>query len=240
MRNWKDTRLLSLYALVGILTALFLGCATVPNDQRIDDIPMYGQPEIPRPEFAQKADEKFIKKAVRLFGSREEASDAWAEVAEDFFFKGNDHYAMRRNNQAWLLDPENYRPYWGFAQVMMVREKYDDAILYYEKAKELIDDEYQKPALLSDAGIAHSFKARSLVDNLEERTRYFDLATQHFQESANLDESYAIVWEAWANSLYHQEKYAEAWDKVKKARSAGRAVHPKFLERLGDKFPEPQ
>jgi hypothetical protein len=44
---------------------------------RIDNIPMYGQPEIPRPDFLKKADEDFIKQAVAGLGSREKASEAW-------------------------------------------------------------------------------------------------------------------------------------------------------------------
>ena len=31
--------------------------------------------------------------------------------------------AIMRFNQAWLLDPNNYAPYWGFANVIMDRDK---------------------------------------------------------------------------------------------------------------------
>src|SRR5215470_10767765 len=43
------------------------GCATIPDEQRIDNIPMYGQPAIPRPDFAKRADETFIKEAAAGF-----------------------------------------------------------------------------------------------------------------------------------------------------------------------------
>ncbi|MFZ5565146.1 MAG: tetratricopeptide repeat protein [Thermodesulfobacteriota bacterium] len=219
---------------------LFSSCATVPNDQRIDDIPMYGQPEMPRPEFLQKADEDLIKKAAKKFGSREAASDAWAKVADDYFQEGNYHYAMRRYNQAWLLDPQNYWPYWGFGQIMMVRKKYDKAIIYYEKAAALVDDEFQKPAVFNDAGLAYSWWARNQENGTAERDRCFKMANQFFQKSAELDDSYTLVWEAWARSLYEEGNYAEAWVKVDKARSAGRTVHPKLIERLSSKMPEPK
>lgn len=89
------------------------GCATGSSEQRIDNIAMYGQPEIARPDFLKKADEDFIKQATSGFGSREAASKAWFAEAEKFMSQRNLDFAMRRYNQSWLLNPNNYQPYWG-------------------------------------------------------------------------------------------------------------------------------
>src|SRR5437773_459917 len=130
-----------------------------PPEQRIDNIPMYGQPAIPRPELLKKADEDFIKNATAGSGSREAASKASFSEGEKFMNKGNLDYAMRRFNQSWLLNPNNYQPYWGFGRVMVAQGKFDEAIEYFEKAKQLIDDQYQKAGLLSDTAVAYSWKA---------------------------------------------------------------------------------
>lgn len=116
MNNYP--RLLWLLGCTGIVMSLIAvsGCATGPTEQRIDNIPMYGQPEIPRPDFLKKADEDFIKQATSAIGSREAASKAWYAEAERFMSQGNLDFAMRRYNQSWLLDPNNYQPYWGFAR----------------------------------------------------------------------------------------------------------------------------
>jgi hypothetical protein len=65
---------------------------------------MYGQPEIPRPDFLKKADEVFIKQAVAGLGSREKASEAWWLEGEKYMAQGNLDFAMRRYNQSWLLN----------------------------------------------------------------------------------------------------------------------------------------
>jgi len=114
------------------------GCATGPAEQRIDNIPMYGQPNIPRPDVLKKADEDFIKQASSSFGgNREAASKAWFVEADKFMSQGNLDYTMRRYNQSWLLNPNSYQPYWGFGRVMLERDKMDEAIGYLEKAIKL-------------------------------------------------------------------------------------------------------
>jgi Tfp pilus assembly protein PilF len=222
-------------------TLLLASCATTPSEPRVDNLPMYGQPTIPRPEALKKGDEEFIKQAAVSLGSREAASKAWNTQAEEFMSKGDLDYAMRRYNQSWLLNPDNYQPYWGFGRVLLERDKLDESILYFEKAKQLINDPYQKVALLSDAGIAYSFKANSFsADRADERARYFKLANQHFMESTRLDSKYTNAWERWANSLYREGKYAESWEKVKKARSLGAKVSSSFIKNLENKMSEPK
>jgi tetratricopeptide (TPR) repeat protein len=226
--------------ITGLLAIALSGCAT-SNGPRIDNIPMYGQPDIPRPDFMKRGDEAFIREAVKPFnGSRELGSKAWAKEADRFFRNADLDYAMRRHNQAWLLDDKNYLSYWGFGQVMMVREQYDDAIRFYEKAKSLIDDDYQKPALYTDLGLAYSHKARGVPSNEKTREQYFDLANGHFQRSSVFNRKYPTVWEAWANSLYHERKYPEACQKVKTAKEVGQVVQPRFLERLRSAMEEPE
>jgi len=153
---------------------LLAGCAT-PSGERIDNIPMYGQPEIPRSEVLKKADEDFINQAVAGLGSREVASRAWATEADKYMAEGNLDFAMRRYNQSWLLNPLNYQTYWGFGRVMLERGKVDEAIDHLEKAKQLSDDQYQKVALLADTATAYSVKAdRTPVEHSAERARYFE------------------------------------------------------------------
>jgi len=162
--------------IVCLYALLFLvGCASSGNS-RIDSIPMYGQPEIERPDFLQKADEDLIKKAVQGFGSREKASKAWYAQGDKFMREGNLDFAMRRYNQSWLLNPNNYQPYWGFARVLLEQDEVNDAIKHLEKAELLIDDLYQKVALLADMGSAYTYKGK-------ESPSYFSKANEKFSES---------------------------------------------------------
>lgn len=225
-------------------SALSISCyATAQTEQRIDNIPMYGQPRIPRPDYLRRADDDFIREASNGFGgNREAASKAWAAQAEALLSKGNIDFAMRRYNQAWLLHPDNYKVYWGFGRVMLERDKLDESIEHLEKAKQLVDDPYQKVALLSDAGSAYSYKADSFpLEQGQERARYFTLANQNFRESTTLDPTYPNSWRRWAMSLYLEGQYSEAWEKVIKAQSMNAPPFPHaFLRKLEQKMPKPE
>ncbi len=168
---------------VGIvmLGSLF-GCA-LADGVRIDSLPMYGQPEVERPDFLKKADEAFIEKATRGIGSREKASQAWFAEGNRLLREGHPDIAMHRYNQSWLLNPDNYQPYWGFARILLEQDRMDDAIRFFEKAETLIDDPYQKPALLSDMGSAYTYKGKHV-------RHYFSKANQKFSESTGLDPAY--------------------------------------------------
>lgn len=208
---------------------LTLGCVS-SGGTRIDNVPMYGQPEVTRPDSLKKADRDFINEASSGFGSREEASKAWWAQGEKFMQEGNLDYAMRRYNQSWLLNPRNYQPYWGFARVMLENRKVDEAIKYLEKAESLVDDPYQKVALLADIGSAYTIKGA-------ESPAYFEKANRKFTESTELDSSYSNSWRRWAFSLYEQAKYSEAMEKVKKAQSLkARPFPPSFISALESKL----
>lgn len=232
-----------IYALFFAIVSLLYGCATIPIEQRPDNKPMYGQPEIPRPEQMKKADEWFIKKASRAFGGdREKASIAWMMEGERFIQQRDFYNAMRRYNQAWLLNPDSYLPYWGFGRVLVQQREFDEAINYFEIAKQLIDDDFQRPALLSDTGAAYSFRAQNLPESTQDdRAKYFALANQHFDESTQSDSSYTEGWKRWAYSLYEEGKYLLAWEKVHKAKENDiTSVSSIFMNKLEQKIPEPK
>ncbi|HJV36629.1 hypothetical protein [Geomonas sp.] len=233
----------TIHGFAGFLICLMIfsaGCAKNPGT-RIDNIPMYGQPAVERPDFLKKADEEFIQQATSGFGSREAASKAWYTQAEKFMREGNLDYAMRRYNQSWLLNPNNYQPYWGFARIVAEQDKLDDAIGYLEKAKSLCDDSYQKVALLADVGTIYSYKGDSIPkDRRDERARFFAVADQNFLESTRLDPKYSDSWLRWSQSNFREGKYTEAWKKLEKARSLGAKESATYLKALEEKAAEPK
>ena len=218
------------YTVLLIVFSSVAGCGSTGGVNN-DTIPMYGQPEIDRPAFLKEADEKFIKTAVDDIGSRKKASKAWWLQGEKFFIQGKLDDAMQKYNQSWLLNPDNYQPYWGFARIMLQKNKIDEGIKYLEMAEQLIDDDYQKVALLTAMGTAYSYKGSQNPD-------YFSKANSKFSKSIKLDPSYPNSWGRWAYSLYKQGKYKEAWAKVKKAQSLNaRPFSPEFLSALKGKLP---
>jgi len=217
-----------------IFLSSLIGCVSnQARTPRIDNIPMYGQPEIVRPDFMEKGDNEFINKVANEFGDRKKASTLWWQQGDKFVNEGNLDYAMRRYNQSWLLNPENYQPYWGFGRVMLQQRKYNESIKNFEKAKSLIDDDYQKVALLSDFG---SVLSHAAVNSTEVNTKneLYRKAESNFLESTNLDQKYGKVWLQWAYSLYQQGNYNESKEKLSKAKSLGES-YPKLEELLKSK-----
>lgn len=224
-----------------LAAALLSGCA-LASGLRIDNIPMYGQPGIERPEALKRADEDFISQASAGFGSREKASIAWWLQAEKFMSQGNLDFAMRRYNQSWLLNPNSFRAYWGFGRVMLEKDQLDEALIHLDKACQLVDDEYQKVALLADTATAYSVKANlTSPDTPEARAGFFARANHYYEQSTAPDAAYPNSWRSWARSLYFEGRYAEAWEKVRKARALGAPPFPpQFIRALEEKMAEPQ
>lgn len=208
------------------LFALFAGCTTPPSGPRIDNIPMYGQPGISRPDFLKKADADFISKATSGFGGdRKVASRAWTEQAARFLAQGNLDYAMRRYNQAWLLDDANYEVYWGFGRVMVESDHFEDGVRFTKQAAGLCHDDAQLPAIYSDLGVAYSYFANAMPqDRSSERSEAFAAANAAFTKSVELDPKYGNAWRRWSICLAMEHKYSEAAEKAKRAKELG--AHP--------------
>ena len=217
--------------------ALLVGCTTPPSGPRIDNLPMYGQPGIPRPEFLKNADADFISKASSGFGGdRKVASRAWTEQAAHFLAQRNLDYSMRRYNQAWLLDDANYEVYWGFGRVMVESDHFEDGVRFTKQAIELCRDDVQLPAVYSDLGVAYSYFADSMPpERTSERSAAFAAANEAFVKSVDLDPKYGNAWRRWSISLTMERKYSEAAEKAKRAKELGAQPIPsRILKEIED------
>jgi tetratricopeptide (TPR) repeat protein len=225
-----------------ITVVLLAGCASPPMVNPHDELPMYGQPEIVRSDGERKGDDLFIGMAMAGFaGSRKAASIAWAKEAGKHLNGMDYDYAMRRYNEAWLLDPENYLAYWGFGRLALQANRFDLSVGFLEKALAMCADPIQRPAVLSDLGTAYSIRASEIpASTPEERRGDFALANRAFQESTTLNDHWGPIWTSWAKSLAREGKYADAWTKVRKARSLGAHMPETFLNDLRAKLAEPK
>jgi len=218
-----------------------ISVAAQTDKRRIDNFPMYGQPDIVRPEHLKILDEHFIATAVKTYGSRAKASQAWYEQGEEFLRQNNLDFAMRRYNQSWLLDPNNHQPYWGFGRVLLRRKECDSALQQFAKARELVNDKFQRVAVMSDSGVAYGFCATLIPhENPKERNKYFERANRQFAETTRLNPGYAVAWYRWAQVLLEQKQAKETWEKVRRAQSAGYTVPEDFLVRLRQLMPDPK
>jgi tetratricopeptide (TPR) repeat protein len=225
-----------------LLLLLLSGCMTVAEKEAIEALPMYGQPGLVRSDYLRREDVAFIRQiSYRYRGDLARASREWSRLAVDRLRLGDADAAMRQFNRAWLLDPDNYQVYWGFAQVLVVRGQLAEAAGYLDKALALIDDPDQKPALLTDSGTLYSLLGEQAGDaQAARRGALFAEANARFAEALALDDNFAPLWQYWARSLYREGAYADAWKTIRQARQRGVDRFSRdFIETLSARFPEP-
>ncbi len=220
---------------------LTLGAALATAQvQSGENLPMYGQPGIVRPDALKKADTAFARQATTQYGSPDAASRVWASQGWSSIRDGKPDLALEQFNRAWLLDLKNYQVFWGFGAVLSEQGKLEAAVEQLSVANQLIDEPAQKAALLSDLGSVYSELAAGLPQDKQlDRAQYFVRANQYFAESLDINPNYAPSWKEWAVSLYRQERFSEAWIKAKRAMELKAEPFPEgFLDDLRKKVPE--
>ena len=100
----------------------------------INDLPMYGEVEKCKEQL--EADANYLAEMDELFITREAAADDVIKQAWHHFYKDDLKTAMRRFNQAWLLDSTNYHIYWGFGNILGKSAKPQQAIKMFDLAKQ--------------------------------------------------------------------------------------------------------
>jgi Tfp pilus assembly protein PilF len=221
--------------LLALSLSLTIACPAAA--QPVDQLPMYGGLDRNSDPSLRAADEKLVADTIQHYGSREKASAAF--VGNGFAFYGRDDLAnaMRRFNQAWLLDPNNPEIYFGFAVVLHDKGKNCEAVTQFEKAASfgryvqgMAPDAARVIVLCAIADKALSEEARSAL---------FARSDALYAEALNSEPNKGYVHASMASALYWRGKYAEAWAAVKLARANGGRLPEQFLRLLQEKMPEP-
>lgn len=95
--------------------------AQTPAMLPANEIPMYGSVEKTRK--MKDSDAAFIASIETRGKSRQAVAKDVMRAGWGYFHKGNHAAAIKRFNQAWLLDPDNADAYHGFALISAVRDK---------------------------------------------------------------------------------------------------------------------
>lgn len=223
-------------AAIILLTTLLLACATNRNDiMPIDQLPMYGGMDRSAVPELKAADEWFIENVTKEFGPRDVTSRKWSGYAIRLLQEGDDVIAMKRCNQAWLLNPDNYEAYRCFGLIMLHRAVITASIEHLETAHKL---EPNNAELAVDLARAYSMFGASPNRSDEKRSEYFNKAHELFLKAREDDPRNPHIYEGWAYSLYWQEEYKEAWTMVNQALLLGGSVGKDFMRSLLQKMPD--
>lgn len=222
-----------------LLAAALAGCASTaaPPQSVYDELPMYGGQDRQSIPALKAADETLILDSMREYGSRDAASEQFAAQGFRFYREDDLPNAMRRFNQAWLLNPANARVYWGYASVLNDRNRYCPARAQIERALEL---GAASPHALADGGRLNTLCAtqeRGLPADMKKSylARAAGLYTRALRDAPHSD----YVYGSRATAAYWTGDYAAAWRDVKQQRALGGAPGTHFLELLRGKMAEP-
>ncbi|KAF1016362.1 MAG: hypothetical protein GAK31_01857 [Stenotrophomonas maltophilia] len=224
--------------LVGALA--LAGAAASAQDAvapRIDEVPMYGSIDRSSPEL-QAADRTLIKQASDHFGSRAAAAQAWVEQGYRFYQADQLGMAMRRFNQAWLLNPQGPEVYTGIAAVLHDQNRFCEAMAMMDKALALDPPTFQ--GIHSDAGrITARCAAQDTTLSPQARQALRERSDALYRKAEQVEPDKGYLYASWATARYWSGEYAQAWAMVHKARLAGARDNARFVELLRARLPEP-
>lgn len=224
---------MSIFRALLLAFVVSFGLALQPaSAQDINLQPKYGS--LPKNDAQKAADAKFVAsiddyyKGDRKKGAVDASSRGW-----QFLREGNRLDAMKRFNQAWLLDERNGYALWGMAAVQAGSGKIDESLKLFAEAEGFVGNDidfavdYAKA--LGTVG-AQTENETLLKDAFARFARLHEKAPQHTLNLQN-----------WAITLFYVGNYAEAWKTVKlpEATPHRAELDPRFLAALQSKMPRP-
>lgn len=180
------------------------------------EIPMYG--DASRATRLKDSDAAFIASIEKSGKTRQSVAREVLRAAWAHYQKAEYGPAMRRFNQAWLLDPENGDVFHGFAVVSLVRDK---ALIEAEK---FFRTALSKPGVNANAYVdfgRYLWMGERLDESLAQLQKALELSPKAHNARSNI----ALV-------HYKRKDYAKACEFARAAKLNGDDLQPGFLEEM--------
>lgn len=112
------------------------GCGQANCPKEINKLPQYGHAIKCKEQLGY--DQEFLQDCDKHFKHRQEAAKYYLDRGWGFFYENQFDTAVMRFNQAWLLDSLNADTYWGFGNILGLRDKkFKESLTYFEKSLKL-------------------------------------------------------------------------------------------------------
>jgi tetratricopeptide (TPR) repeat protein len=111
---------------------LLVGCSSNNCPKNINILPLYGR--VQKCQEQIEIDKQFVQECDILFDSRALAVEHHLNEAWGFYYSNEFDNAIKRFNQAWLLDSLNADTYWGFGNILGQRQEFEESANYLEKS----------------------------------------------------------------------------------------------------------
>ncbi|MES2829992.1 MAG: hypothetical protein V4687_17680 [Bacteroidota bacterium] len=122
--------------LIFLLSILIVGCSNAQDcPEGINLLPMYGNAKKCPAQI--QSDNDFIKNVLSQNSDRKDAAKQHVDKGWKYFYEKQPDVAMKRFNQAWLLDSLNADVYWGFANLVGMQGKYEESLKLFHRSLNL-------------------------------------------------------------------------------------------------------
>ncbi len=218
-----------------LITALLLATWSLCQlafAENISLLPKYGS--LPKNEAQKKADQQFLAEIDSQYsGDRKKAAADIASSGWQFLRQGNNSAAIKRFNQAWLLDSANGNALWGMAVVSSNTGNTMGALALFLEAQRSVggDIDFDADYARTVGIVGAERKDGTLIKNAFARfASVYERAPLHTLNLQN-----------WAITLFYIGDYAEAWKKIQLAEATPRRadLDPNFIAALQGKMPRP-
>jgi len=237
----EQSMMKKLIVLIGLCG--LLGCVSDPG-VRIDQVPMYGGIDRSADPRLAAGDRQFIDQVVSQYGDHRAASKAFVNQGFAYYYEENLDFAMRRFNQAWLLDDEYPEVYYGFGTVLYLTEGACPAMDMLRRADELPwpAQSINLSEFWADLGFVTAECLASDPPHSPDQDRgdLWRQVDQWFEQAKQADFSQIYVHQKWWQALYLRGQYAAAWAKIDELRALGGSPEPRPLNGLMRRMPQPE
>ena len=223
-------KLFKVFAVVVMLSAGMMGFLRAEN---INLQPKYGHTQ--KTDAQRAADRQFVESMDRAFnGDRKKAANAVAARGWQQLQAGRAAEALKRFNQAWMLDSRCGYALWGMGAVQVRAGKAAEGLRLLAEAEALLPDDIDLQAdyakALSEAGMA--LKDRQIAD----------AAFSRFAKVHRRNPNHTMNLQNWSIAHFMRGEYAKAWEKIKLAEATPRGgeVDKRYLGDLQQKMARPR
>jgi len=196
------------------------------KDRPIDELPMYGG------------------KQPLASGQNREASESAARLGWQLYYKGEMDPAMKRFNQAWMMDRDSVDALWGFGLIMGQRAAREnpehnlrESIRFLNMANEKAN---RNVRIMTDMAFVHTLLGRHLKTVGKPGSSDAFLSAEKILSTAlEIDGKYPLAHFTGSVLEFYKGNYPEAQKRLLAARTLGFKPDPAYVQELALKLKQP-
>lgn len=188
-------------------------------------VPMYGTKDygdyLAKQSKENLQNDNILIAQVTKEKTKEEASQEAVRLGWKYFFDDDYDTAMKRFNQAWLLDQSNYNVYWGYGEVLRKKTDFENSVIYFDKALAMYDENKARfkndyLSLWGDASVAYISLSDTYLATDEAKSKLYSakaipLLTNAIKEKENISkEILSMLMLGLSIAYFNNGAYAES------------------------------